>query len=78
MMDELGHARAFRKERYMVLPSGGGSPFTKDNYVPSNHIFKSGDDFFRYIEHSRKKNLKPRFRKITRAFEKWQKKNKFL
>ncbi|HEY3251140.1 MAG TPA: hypothetical protein VGK25_08475 [Ignavibacteria bacterium] len=78
MMDELGHARAFRKERYMVLPSGGGSPFTKDNYVPSNHIFKSGNDFFSYLEHSRKKNLKPRFRKITRAFEKWQKKNKFL
>jgi hypothetical protein len=47
MMDELGHARAFRKERYMVLPSGGGSPFTRDNYVPSQHIFKSGADFFK-------------------------------
>lgn len=76
MMDELGHARAFRKERYMVLPSGGGSPFTKDNYVPSEHIFKSGADFFKYIETKRKIKLKPRFRKITEAFAKWQKQNK--
>jgi adenylate kinase len=75
MMDELGHARAFRKERYMVLPSGGGSPFTRDNYVPSQHIFKSGADFFKCIETKRKLKLKPRFKKITQAFAKWQKQN---
>ncbi len=73
MIDELGHARAFRKERYWVLPSGGGSPFTKDNYVPAEHIFKSGNDFFEFIEKKRKIKLKPEHKKITEAFNKWQK-----
>src|SRR5208282_1298853 len=27
MMDELGHARAYGKDRFLLLPSGGGSPF---------------------------------------------------
>lgn len=75
MMDELGHARAFKKERYFVLSAGGGSPFTKDNYVPAEHIFKTGKEFFDFITTKRKVKLKPQFRKITRAFAKWQKKN---
>ncbi|MDD5363431.1 MAG: hypothetical protein PHN88_15010 [Ignavibacteria bacterium] len=73
MMDELGHARAYQKERYLVLPSGGESPFTKDNYVPAEHIFKSGDKFFEFIEEKRKPSLKPRFNKITNEFSKCQK-----
>lgn len=73
MMDELGHARAFRKERYWVLPAGGGSPFTKDNYVPSEHIFKTGNEFFDFIENKRKTSLKPEHKKITEAFNSWQK-----
>jgi hypothetical protein len=56
-----------------VLPSGGGSPFTKDNYVPAEHIFSSGKDFFKYITGKRK--LKPQFSSLTNAFAKWQKKN---
>lgn len=75
MMDELGHARAFRKERYLVLPSGGGSPFTKDNYVPAEHIFISGNDFFSFLENKRKIKLKPKFKKITESFAQWQKHN---
>lgn len=75
MMDELGHARAYRKERYFVLPSGGGSPFTKDNYVPGEHIFKSGIQLFKYLENKRKVKLKPHFKKITNSFAKWQKRN---
>lgn len=75
MMDELGHARAFNKERYFVLPSGGGSPFTKDNYVPAEHIFRTGNEFFHYLQHKRKVKLRPEFRKITEAFSRWQKRN---
>jgi len=75
MLDELGHARAFRKERYLVLPSGGGSPFTKDNYVPSEHIFKSGKDLFSHLQNKRKVKLQPKHKKITESFAKWQKKN---
>jgi hypothetical protein len=75
MIDELGHARAFRKERYWVLPSGGGSPFTKDNYVPAEHIFKSGKEFFDFIEQKRKIKLKPEHKKITEAFNQWLKIN---
>jgi hypothetical protein len=65
MMDELGHARAFRKERYLVLPEGLGSPFTKDNYVPAKHVFKEADDFFSYIEKERKPSLESRFSKYV-------------
>jgi hypothetical protein len=75
MLDELGHARAFRKERYFLLPSGGGSPFTKNNYVPEEHIFKTGKDFFNYLEHKRKPELKPFCQSITKAFAQWQLKN---
>ncbi len=68
MLDEIGHARAFKKERYMVMPVGAGSPFTKDNLVPSKHFFKEGDEFFSYIESKRKPPLKPRFEEQTKQF----------
>jgi len=74
MMDELGHARAFRKERYLVMPMGAGSPFTRDNYVPTSHLYKDGNSFFRFLEKRRRPTLKPRFAKITDAFYSWQKK----
>ncbi|MEG7523952.1 MAG: hypothetical protein M3H12_12760 [Chromatiales bacterium] len=61
MMDELGHARAYRKERYLILPKGGGSPFTGDNYVPGDHVFKDVDSFFRHLEQGRNPPLKARF-----------------
>ena len=75
MLDELGHARAFRKERYFLLPSGGESPFTKNNYVPEEHIFKTGKDLFSYLETKRKPSLKPFCKSITKAFAQWQLKN---
>lgn len=74
MLDELGHARAFRKERYMVLPAGGGSPFTGDNLVPAERIFKDRNSFFEYLEQKRRPALKPRFVDITKEFGKWQEK----
>lgn len=61
MLDELGHARAFRTERYLVLPEGGGSPFTGDNYVPAEHIFLQMEDFFHHLENERQPPLKPVF-----------------
>ena len=75
MLDELGHARAYRKERYFLLPAGGGSPFTKNNYVPAEHIFKTGREFFQYLKVRRKPGLKPHFKHITKAFAQWQLKN---
>ena len=72
MMDELGHARAFRKERYMVLPSGSGSPFTKDNYIPAEHLFKDTKSFFKYLQTKRHPSLKPHFARNVKAFMKWQ------
>ena len=74
MLDELGHARAFRKERYLVMPVGAGSPFTRDNYIPANHLFTDGKSFFRFIENKRRPTLKPRFAEATEMFDKWQKK----
>jgi len=73
MLDELGHARAFRKERYLVMPAGAGSPFTRDNYVPASHLFKEGELFFEFLEKRRRPTLKPRFSEITSIFGKWQK-----
>jgi hypothetical protein len=73
MLDELGHARAYYKDRYLLLPAGGGSPFTKDNYVPSNHVFKTQDDFFDFIENRRRPTLKPKYVEFQKAFKKWQK-----
>lgn len=71
MMDELGHARAFRKERYLVLPVGGESPFTGGTYVPKNHLFTSSEAFFSFIEKRRRPPLKPRFEEQVAAFAKW-------
>jgi len=72
MMDELGHARAFGKDRYLIMPVGSGSPFTRDNYVPSNHVFKTEDAFFNFIEKKRRPVLTPKFLKFQKKFMKWQ------
>lgn len=72
MLDELGHARAFRTERYLVMPVGAGSPFTRDNYVPANHLFKHGDSLFQFFEKRRRPTLKPRFSDNIKEFAKWQ------
>lgn len=72
MMDELGHARAFRKERYFVLPTGGKSPFTGGTYVPKNHLFTDVDSLFAFLEKRRRPPLKPRFTEQVEAFAKWQ------
>lgn len=71
MMDELGHARAFRKDRYLVLPKGGGSPFTGGIYVPKNHLFTTTRDFFNFVEKQRRPTLKPRFAAQVDAFARW-------
>lgn len=72
MMDELGHARAYGKDRYLIMPVGAGSPFTSDNYVPANHVFKTEKDFFNFIENRRRPVLKPRYKKFQETFKKWQ------
>ncbi len=72
MMDELGHARAYGKDRYLVMPVGGGSPFTSDNYVPANHIFKTDAELFEFIEKRRRPPLKPQYKKFQAAFATWQ------
>ncbi len=71
MMDELGHARAFRKERYLVLPVGAHSPFTGGTYIPKNHLFASCSAFFSFIEKKRRPPLKPRFSEQVAAFAGW-------
>jgi hypothetical protein len=75
MMDELGHARAYRIDRYLVMPVGGGSPFTRDNYVPSNHVFKTGKELFNFFENKRRPTLKPKYQHFQKAFGKWQRKH---
>lgn len=72
MMDELGHARAFRKERYLVLSTGGGSPFTGGTYVPKNHLFTDVDSFFTFLEKRRRPTLKPVFADQVERFASWQ------
>lgn len=72
MMDELGHARAFCKDRYLVMPVGGGSPFTRDNYVPANHVFKTGEELYAFFETKRRPVLKPNYVNFTKAFKTWQ------
>lgn len=72
MMDELGHARAYGKDRYLIMPVGGGSPFTRDNYVPANHVFKTDKEFFNFIENKRRPVLKPKYKNFQKAFGKWQ------
>jgi hypothetical protein len=70
MMDELGHARAFGKDRYLVLPRGANSPFTAGTYIPKNHAFKTADEFFAFIEKRRRPQVKPQFRDAVAAFAK--------
>lgn len=72
MMDELGHARAYGKDRYLLLPAGGGSPFTSNNYVPANHVFKTEAELFNFIENKRRPTLKPKYVKFQQLFGKWQ------
>ena len=72
MMDELGHARAYRKDRYLVLPKGGGSPFTRDNYVPANHVFKTDKELYYFFENRRRPQFKAKYAHFTKAFGKWQ------
>jgi hypothetical protein len=73
MMDELGHARAYGKPSYFVLPRGSGSPFTGGTLVPRNHLFKTTDEFFTFIEKRRRPLLKARFTKQVGAFEQFAK-----
>ncbi|HXR30040.1 MAG TPA: hypothetical protein VN752_02725 [Solirubrobacterales bacterium] len=73
MMDELGHARAYGKDSYFVLPRGSGSPFTGGNLVPANHLFKTVDQFFDFIEKRRRPPIKARFAKQVSAFEQFAK-----
>ncbi|HXF00095.1 MAG TPA: hypothetical protein VN458_07095 [Solirubrobacterales bacterium] len=72
MMDELGHAKAFGKDRYIVLPTGGGSPFTAGTLVPKNHLFASENAFFEFIEKKRRPTLKPQFADQVAAFATWK------
>ena len=71
MMDELGHARAYRKDRYLIMPVGAGSPFTRDNYIPANHVFKTDKEFYQFIENKRRPVLKPKYKHFQEAFKKW-------
>ncbi len=72
MMDELGHAKAFGIDRYLVLPTGGGSPFTAGTLVPRNHFFTSEKAFFEFIERRRRPQLKPQFADQVAAFARWK------
>jgi hypothetical protein len=71
MMDELGNARAYGKDRYLVLPRGGDSPFTAGTYVPFNHFFKTVDELFAFLEKKRRPQLKPRWQRQVEEFAKW-------
>jgi len=48
MMDELGHARDYFKERYMIFP-GGRSPFTTNSYIEESHVFADAESFFEHL-----------------------------
>lgn len=71
MMDELGHARAFGKDRYLVLPKGSESPFTAGTYIPFNHHFNTIDELFDFLEKKRRPTLKPRWAEQVDAFADW-------
>lgn len=71
MMDELGHARAFGKDRYLVLPTGSESPFTAGTYIPFNHQFNTVDEFFGFLEKKRRPTLKPLWEAQADAFANW-------
>lgn len=49
MMDELGHARDYHKNRYMIYPKGL-SPFTTDSYLEKGCLFDTADQFFEHLE----------------------------
>jgi hypothetical protein len=49
MMDELGHARDYHKNRYMIFPKGL-SPFTTDSYVEKGRLFDNDEQFFNHLE----------------------------
>jgi hypothetical protein len=49
MMDELGHARDYHKNRYMIFPKGM-SPFTTDSYVEKGRLFEDKESFFQHLE----------------------------
>lgn len=49
MMDELGHARDYHKNRYMIFPKGL-SPFTSDSYIEKGRLFENETQFFEHLE----------------------------
>ncbi len=49
MMDELGHARDYHKNRYMIFPKGL-SPFTTDSYIEKGRLFEDESKFFEHLE----------------------------
>ncbi|MDD2709376.1 MAG: hypothetical protein PHV34_15425 [Verrucomicrobiae bacterium] len=49
MMDELGHARDYHKNRYMIYPRGL-SPFTTDSYIEKGRLFDDEKQFFEHLE----------------------------
>ncbi len=49
MMDELGHARDYHKNRYMIYPRGL-SPFTTDSYIEKGRLFENEKQFFDHLE----------------------------
>jgi hypothetical protein len=65
MLDELGHARAFKVERYLVMPSGAESPFTAGNYVPANHLFDTTEQLFGFLD---RRGVKPRWAEQVSEF----------
>lgn len=48
MMDELGHARDYHKNRYMIFPKGL-SPFTTDSYIEKGRLFEDEKNFFDHL-----------------------------
>ena len=49
MMDELGHARDYHKNRYMIFPKGL-SPFTTDSYIEKGRLFEEEEQFFKHLQ----------------------------
>jgi hypothetical protein len=56
MMDELGHARDYHKNRYMIFPKGL-SPFTTDSYIEKGRLFVDETEFFEHLE--KKEGFRP-------------------
>ncbi len=50
MMDELGHARDYLKNRYMIFPPRHLSPFTTGSYIERGHVFNNAAEFFVCLE----------------------------